>query len=257
MTREEYLKKLNKAFGDFKFFPEDHHYEYKGKCVGISVTRFIEEFCNEFDAVPIATRVAEKQGISVQDVLEEWEHRNELACEKGHLGHLFAQSLWNKENVLEEIKSCSESVKMPLNAIIKQAEHFYNEYQDKLEHLADEFVIGSNIYDIASAVDHYFINKLTGGLVLVDYKTNSDIRKNEKYAKNMKVPLQHLKDFTLNHYAIQLSIYRYLTETIAKLDIEEMFIVWFSENNDDYEIIHVPYLKNEVEEILERREWGL
>ena len=40
MTKEEYLKELNKAFGDFKFFENGHYYEYKGKRVGISVTRF-------------------------------------------------------------------------------------------------------------------------------------------------------------------------------------------------------------------------
>jgi hypothetical protein len=69
----------------------------------------------------------------------------------------------------------------------------------------------------------------------------------------MKVPLSHLKDFTLNHYYIQLSIYRYLVEKYTNLKIEEMFIVWFSENNETYEIIDVPYLKDEVEKILENR----
>ena len=35
-----------------------------------------------------------------------------------------------------------------------------------------------------------------------------------------------------------------------------MFIVYMSENIDNYEIIKIPYLKNEVVEILERRKWG-
>jgi hypothetical protein len=69
----------------------------------------------------------------------------------------------------------------------------------------------------------------------------------------MKVPLSHLKDFTLNHYYIQLSIYKYLVEKYTNLKIEEMFIVWFSENIDNYEIIEIPYLKDEVIRILENR----
>ena len=88
---------------------------------------------------------------------------------------------------------------------------------------------------------------------MVDYKTNSDIHKNEKYTKNMKVPLQHLKDTTLNHYYIQLSIYKFIVEKYTNLKIDEMFIVWFSENIENYEIIEIPYLKNEVREILENR----
>ena len=253
MTRQEYLNELNKAFGDFKFFEEDHHYEYKGQRVGMSVTRLIEEYTNDFDSQSVAERIAVRDGKTLQEVLDEWKVKNQMACEKGHLGHEYAQSLWNGTNTLEKIKSSSEAVKTLLEPILKQADNFYNDYEDRLEHLADEYVIGSSEYDIASAIDHLFVNKLTGGLVLVDYKTNSDIHKTEQYAKNMKVPLTHLKDFTLNHYYIQLSIYKYLVEKYTDLQIEEMFIVYFSENIENYEIIEIPYLKDEVIKILENR----
>ena len=252
MTREEYLDKL-KVFQDFKFFEEDHHYEYKGKRVGISVTRFIEEYCNEFNAEEVAERVATKQNKTIQQVLDEWQYKNKFACEKGSTCHEYAQSLWSGDkwtfkpfdNSLEYLKA--------FTTIQKQANNFRVDYQDRLEHLADEFVVGSEAYNIASAIDHLFINKLTGGLVLVDYKTNSDIHKSEKYAKNMKVPLQHMKDFTLNHYYIQLSIYKYLLEKYTGLEVSEMFIVYFSENIKNYEIIEIPYLKEEVIKILENR----
>ena len=253
MTKEQYLEVLNKAFGDFKFFEEDHHYEYKGQRVGISVTRLIEDYTNEFDAEVVAERVALKEGKTIQEVLDEWEYKNQFACVKGSAIHEFTQSLWSKETYKVRCFDNSEKFINTVEYLARQSNDFYIDYKDRLEHLADEFVIGSDKYDIASAIDHLFINKLTGGLVLVDYKTNSDIHKNEKYAKDMKVPLQHLKDMTLNHYYIQLSIYKYLVEKYTNLKIEEMFIVWFSENNDNYEIIEIPYLKNEVEMILENR----
>ena len=253
MTKEEYLEELNKAFGDFKFYEENHTYTYKGKPISIGATGLIGQYTQDFDAQAVAERVAIKEGKDTQEVLDEWKVKNIQACEKGHLGHLYAQSLWNKENVFEEIKCCSEAIKTPLGLIMNQAEDFYDDYKERLEHLADEYVIGSEEYDIASAIDHLFINKLTGGLVLVDYKTNSDIHKNERYAKKMKVPLSHLKDTTLNHYAIQLSIYKYIVEKYTNLKFEEMFIVWFSENIDNYQIIEVPYLYKEVKNILELR----
>ena len=251
MTRDEYLQELNKAFGDFKFFPEDHHYEFKGKRVGTSVTTFYAQFENSFNAQEMAERVATKEGKLVQEVLDEWKQKNEWACKKGSLCHEYAQSIWSGSLWTPFANSDVEK-------ITKQADNFYNDYKDRLEHLADEFVIGSEEYNIASAIDHLFINKLTGGLVLADYKTNSDIHKKEKYAKKMKVPLSHLKDDDLTHYAIQLSIYKYIVEKYTNLKIEEMFIVWFSELNENYEIIEVPYLKKEVIEILEsRREKGM
>lgn len=258
MTRDEYLQELNKAFGDFKFFPEDHHYEFKGKRVGTSVTTFYAQFENSFNAQEMAERVATKEGKSVQEVLDEWKYKNDFACTKGSTCHEYAQSLWSHEKWI--YKSFDNSIEYT-DAVIKigrQADHFFCDYYDRLEHLTDEFVIGSEEYNIASAIDHLFINKLTGGLVLADYKTNSDIHKKEKYAKKMKVPLSHLKDDDLTHYAIQLSIYRYIVEKYTNLKIEEMFIVWFSELNENYEIIEVPYLKKEVIEILEsRREKGM
>ena len=189
MTRQEYLKELNKAFGDFKFFEGDHHYEYKGKRVGISVTRLIEEYCNEFDAETIAEKVAAKENKTIQQVLNEWEYKNKFACEKGSTCHEFAQSLWNGDEWDMLPFDNSEEYNNAVGKIGNQAIRFHRDYCGRLEHLADEFVIGSEEYDIASAIDHLFINKLTGGLVLVDYKTNSDIHKTEKYAKNMKVPL--------------------------------------------------------------------
>jgi hypothetical protein len=257
MTKEEYLEELNKAFKDFVFFEEDHHYEYKGKRVGTSVTRLIEDYTNEFDAEAIAEKIAIRDNKSVQEVLDEWKQKNEYACIKGTLCHEFAQEQWKFDEACvtlsKRLMDNNLSYDENIPKIVMQATNFRLDYRDRLEHLADEYVIGSEEYDIASAIDHLFVNKLTGGLVLVDYKTNSDIHKNEKYAKNMKVPLSHLKDFTLNHYYIQLSIYKYLVEKYTNLKVDEMFIVWFSENIENYEIIETPYLKSEVEKILENR----
>ena len=253
MTRDEYLKELNKAFGDFKFYEDGHYYTYKDKPISIGATGLIEQYTQDFDANAVAERVARKENKTVQEVLNEWEYKNQFACEKGSTCHEFAQSLWSgNEYTFKEFDN-SEGYFIATELITTQICNFYNDYKDRLEHLADEYVIGSEEYDIASAIDHLFINKLTGGLVLVDYKTNSDIHKNERYAKNMKAPLQHLRDDSIHHYYIQLSIYKYLVEKYTDLKIEEMFIVWFSELNENYEIIPVQYLEKEVKEILEWR----
>ena len=279
MTKKEYLEKLNDAFSDFKFYEEDHHYEYKGKRVGISVTTFYEQYVNEFDSQGMAEKVAQKNQKIINDIfnnplstieeieyagnlpttveaiLAEWKYKADFACTKGSTCHEYVQSLWSGEKWKPLLFDESEEYIKAVNQILKQANNFCEDYQDKLEHLADEFVIGSEEYDIASAIDHIFINELTGGLVLVDYKTNIDIYKSDRYAKKMKVPLSHLKDTVLNHYAIQLSIYKYIVEKYTDLKFEEMFIVWFSEKNDNYKIVEVPYLKDEVETILEWRKW--
>ena len=254
MTKNEYLKELNNAFKDFVFFPSDHHYEYKGKTIGISVTKFIGQYVNEFDKELIANKVAKRDNKTVEEILNAWEQKNNWACKKGTYIHEYIQALFSEEPdfsylPFDEDKEKQEIIKICLDQCI----NFYEDYKKSLVHLADEFVIGSSEFDIASAIDHLFINKVTGGLLLVDYKTNSDIYKNEKYAKKMKAPLHHLKDTTLNHYFIQLSIYKFIVERYTNLKIEKMLIVWFSENNDNYKIIEVPFLGEEVEKILNWR----
>ena len=97
MIKEEYLKELDKAFGDFKFFESDHHYEYKGERVGISVTRLIEEYAQEFKQQEIAERVAVRDDKTVQEVLDEWKYKNDFACIKGSTCHEFVQSLWSQK----------------------------------------------------------------------------------------------------------------------------------------------------------------
>ena len=289
MTRDEMLKVLKDSFKDFKFYEDGHYYTYKDKPVGVSVTRFIAEYENEFNQQEVAEKVLEKNikkynyakeqlklyygnkekdqemreylklPITIQDILAEWKYKADFACCKGTTCHEYAQSLWSGEDWEFKDFDGSRKFEIAVDLIKKQANNFHDDYQDHLEHLQDELVVGSEEYDIASAVDHLFYNKLTGGLVLVDYKTNStlkgynDSEYNRKYTKKMKVPLHKIDDDSLHHYYIQLSIYKFLIEKYTGLKVDEMFIVYMSENIENYEIIPIPYLKKEVEMILENR----
>ena len=255
MTKDEMLEILKDSFKDFQFFEDGHYYECKGKRVGISVTTFIHEYCNEFDELGMAEKSAIKNNKSVQEILDEWHYKRDFSCEKGTDGHNYSQHLWSG-NKYEMLKfDMSDEYYQSVFKIHRQAENFYRDYKEHLEHLFDELPIGSEELNIASCCDHLFYNKLTGGLVLVDYKTNSYMSGYNKkaYKKAMKVPLNHLNDDALHHYHIQLSIYKYLIEKYTGLTVDEMFIVYMSENIENYEIIDVPYLEDEVKKILNLR----
>ena len=255
MTKDEMLKVLKDSFKDFKFYADGHYYECKGKRVGISVTTFIHEYCNEFDAEGMAEKVANRDGKTVQQVLDEWAYKRDFSCEKGTTCHEWSQSLWSGAEYKPLLFDESKEYMSALDKIRNQAVNFKNDYQEHLEHLIDELPIGSEEFNIASCVDHLFYNKLTGGLVLVDYKTNSLMEGYNKkaYKKAMKVPLSHINDDALHHYYIQLSIYKFLIEKYTGLKVDEMFIVYMSENIENYEIIPIPYLYEEVRKILELR----
>ncbi len=254
----EQVKKELEVFNKFTFYEEGHYYKCNGKDVGISVTRLIEEYSNLFDQQGIAEKVATRDNKSVTEVLQEWKYKNKFACEKGSTCHEYAQSIWSGEEYNELLFDESIEYLTAVNKIQSQAMSFWKDFKNKFTHIKDEQLVGSEEYDICSAVDHLFLDK-KGNVWLIDYKTNSilkgynDDEKNRRYTKNMMIPLQNIKDDALHHYFIQLSIYKYLIEKYTNIKIHKMMIVYMSENIENYELIEVPYFKEEVEKILENR----
>ena len=101
----------------------------------------------EFDSDTISQMVANKRGISQQEVLEEWRIENLHSTIKGSIIHEFAQSLWEgKEykfdysNIPPEIDL--DRLKSDIKKLIPQAINFYNDYKDMYELIGCEIYLG-------------------------------------------------------------------------------------------------------------------
>ena len=260
MTLEEVKQKL-KVFDKYKFFENGHYYTYKDKRVGISVTKYISQFENEFDSDTLSQKVADKNGISQFEVLNEWKRKGEYSCLKGTAIHEWLQDNYaNREYKfdLSQLEEYPEYYKIEDVEHLKQmAIDFINDYKNRYILIGDEILCGIPDFDIASAIDLLFYDTVNNEVVLADIKTNTDLKgwKNTpSYVKKMLQPLEDIKDITFDHYKIQLSIYRYFLEEYAHIPISDnMFIVYLSEKEKNYNIIQIPYLKNEVEKILKLR----
>ena len=260
MTLEEVKQKL-KVFDKYKFFENGHYYTYKDKQVGISVTKYISQFENEFDSDTLSQKVADKDGISQFEVLNEWKRKGEYSCLKGTAIHEWLQDNYaNREYKfdLSQLEEYPEYYKIEDIEHLKQmAIDFINDYKNRYILIGDEILCGIPDFDIASAIDLLFYDTINNEVVLADIKTNTDLKgwkSTPSYVKKMLQPLEDIKDITFEHYKIQLSIYRYFLEEYAHIPISDnMFIVYLSEKEKSYNIIQIPYLKNEVEKILKLR----
>ena len=260
MTLEEVKQKL-KVFDKYKFFENGHYYTYKDKQVGISVTKYISQFENEFDSDTLSQKVADKNGISQFEVLNEWKRKGEYSCLKGTAIHEWLQDNYaNREYKfdLSQLEEYPEYYKIEDIEHLKQmAIDFINDYKNRYILIGDEILCGIPDFDIASAIDLLFYDTVNNEVVLADIKTNTDLKgwkSTPSYVKEMLQPLEDIKDITFEHYKIQLSIYRYFLEEYAHIPISDnMFIVYLSEKEKNYNIIQIPYLKNEVEKILKLR----
>ena len=252
--------KIKEVFGKYTFIEDGHYYLCNGKRVGISTTGLISQYENHFDSETISQQVANKRGISQQEVLEEWRIENLHSTIKGSFIHEFAQSLWEgKEYVFDYSKVPKEididRLKSDINKLIPQAINFYNDYKDMYELIGCEVYLGDEDFDECGATDQILYNKYTGGIAIIDYKTNKEIKRESYKHKKMLIPLNKFDDCNHVHYSLQLSGYKFKFEKNTKLKVDETFIVYFNINADNYEIIEPLNMEKEVEEILEWRKW--
>ena len=261
MIKDDMKNKIIKELQFFKgidFHEEQHFYTLNDYRFGISATSLIETYAQEFDSDGISQMVANKRGISQKEVLDEWKKENEFSCIKGSCIHLKAQSLWMGTDYEIDYNTIDDTIdkgrlKKEYDIMSKQATDFYNDYKDMYDMIQDEFIVWSKEFDIAGSIDGIMYNKNTQQCCILDFKSNKDLQFKSKYRKKMKVPLHELDDVNGQHYYVQLSIYKYLIEKYTNIKVDELFIVYFNINADSYEIIEIPYLKKEVEEILENR----
>ena len=239
---EDIKNKIKETFGKYKFIENGHYYLCNGKRVGISTTGLISQYEQEFDSESTSLMVAQKRGITQTQVLEEWRIENLHSTIKGSMVHEFAQSLWEgKEykfdysNIPQEIDI--DRLKKDIEKLIPQAINFYNDYKDMYELIGCEIYLGDEDYDECGATDQIIYNKYTGGIAIIDYKTNKEIKRESYRHKKMLIPLQKYDDCNYIHYSIQLSGYKFKFEKNTKLKVDETFIVYFNINADNYEII--------------------
>ena len=250
--------KIKEVFGKYTFIEDGHYYLCNGKRVGISTTGLISQYENHFDSETISQQVANKRGISQQEVLEEWRIENLHSTIKGSMVHEFAQSLWEgKEYVFDYSKVPKEididRLKSDINKLIPQAINFYNDHKDMYELIGCEVYLGDEDFDECGATDQILYNKYTGGIAIIDYKTNKKIERESYKHKKMLIPLNKFDDCNHVHYSLQLSGYKFKFEKNTKLKVDETFIVYFNINADNYEIIEPLNMEKEVKEILELR----
>lgn len=255
---EDIKSKIQQAFGKYTFIEDGHYYLCNGKRVGISTTGLISQYEQEFDSDTISQQVADKRGISQKEVLEEWRIENLHSTIKGSFIHEFAQSLWEgKEykfdysNVPKEIDL--DRLKSDIKKLIPQAINFYNDYKDMYELIGCEIYLGDEDFDECGATDQMMLNKYTGGITIIDYKTNKKIEYESYRHKKMLIPLHKFDDCNHVHYSFQLGDYKFKFEKNTNLKVEETFIVYFNVNADNYEIIEPLNMENEVIKILENR----
>jgi ATP-dependent exoDNAse (exonuclease V) beta subunit len=110
---------------------------------------------------------------------------------------------------------------------VKAAKIFWDDLKRKYNAttLKTEWVVGDTEFKVAGRIDALIQLEYDGRLItsLLDWKTGT-IKLDNKYEK-MKSPFNGLEDCSLNHYSIQLSLYRLIIERNLNIKLSHSILI--------------------------------
>lgn len=261
----EKVKNELKKFDRYKFYEDEHIYTYlendnSETQVGISVTTLIGKYENPFDEEKIATLKSLKEGIPKQDILDSWHFDRDFACTKGTYTHAYNEHLWKNEITYDYDKDSviAEFGYDVLSPVWDKLKHicdsFYDKFKDHLIPIGLEQIVGSKDFDIAGSIDFLAYSKKLDSIIIIDYKTNKEIKKETYNNTKMLYPLNDIPDCNYYHYCLQLAIYKVILEHETNLKIyPKKWLIWINEKNDNFVLYECKDLDYKAKEILETR----
>lgn len=250
-------KKLE-VFNKIHFVESEHRYFIDNEPAHeLSVTRLIKRFKREFQKEAMAKRVANKLGVSVQQVLADWEMNGLYSTTIGTMFHRYVESFYKKQKIESNLSDFEKlgfdertKIKENLPIMVKYFQNFYNRHPE-YKCVKNEFVVG-DLEDtkICGTADMLCLNP-KGNLEIFDFKTNKKINTTSKYAK-LFYPFDDMDECEFNEYTIQLNVYKYFIEKYTDLKVDGLKLVWIQPTNDNFELIELPSIQDKIKLMLER-----
>ncbi len=236
----EIPNKLFTSFNDVTFHDEPHKYYVDGKQL-VSVTTLIHRYQEEFQEDYWSNYKASEYHISQREVLRGWGFINKKGTMKGSAIHDYAEHLFqNKVFPYPEQHIINEfgfDPVLPEYLITKKhVDRFYADVHDKLIPIRTEMVLYDRESLIGGMLDILFYNVKAKEFQIWDWKTNKKFDKEMK-SRHFLGKLYMLEDSDLEIYSLQLAMYKLIIEKNTGIKLGKSYIVWFSHNNENYEII--------------------
>ena len=222
-----------------KFDEAAHTYTHKDTGEKfISVTTLLGKYKQPFDRDGHSKRVADREGVSQELVLEMWEQEKNRACSRGT----------NIHAVLEDYINFGE-VEGDWGWLCKSYDKAVERSVDSFKNVLSENLLYDEEYKIAGMADLIYEHK--NEFTIGDFKTNKTFRFSSPYSERLKDPVSHLHNSEFNLYGLQLSLYAYLYERMTSKRCRKCVIFYLKD--DRVLSYHVNYMKAEVEAILNSR----
>lgn len=206
---------------------ENHGYKI-GEQNLISATTLVSRIKPDFDKDGVSKRVAERDGITQEEVLKQWDKKGEFGRDRGTRLHCYIEDL-----MVEKIDPITRAVndRIPaMDAFDKVWEKMSSKLKAKLEY--QECVVGDAQYCVAGRVDAIFNLEIKSkrSLHIFDWKTGK-FRVDNQYEKLLP-PFDDIDSCELNAYSIQLSLYRLIIEKNTDMQLSDSYLVHLRDDGE-------------------------
>ena len=185
---------------------------------------------------------AEKLGISMQEVIEMWEQKGKESRDLGTIMH-------------QKIENYFKGIDSPNDEAFMLFKTFANNF--KLSPYRTEWSVYDWDYKIAGTID--FVDYQNGEFSIYDWKRSDKVIvnglpiKNNKYGEKGIYPLENLDNSPYYHYALQLSLYKFILERNYNIKVSKLRLGIFHPSYNKPYILEMPYFEKELNSIFNLR----
>jgi ATP-dependent exoDNAse (exonuclease V) beta subunit len=203
-----------------------------------SVTTFIGKYKKPFDKDKWSKYVAQRDGLSQEEVLDKWSNITTTAQNRGTNVHLIMENYIKEKKIEKGYEEFVDSFIKKTNGIILPDSNILSEellysHDHKLAGTADLIVENKNIFYV------------------MDFKTNKKFNYTNKYNEYFFEPIDYLPQCEFTTYTIQLSIYARMHELLTGKKCAGMKVFYLREFKDKtfWQDIPMIYMKDTVDKL--------
>lgn len=207
-----------------------------------SVTELVEDCFEKFDAEYWSERKAPSLGITPEKLRRQWQENGEQAAALGTELHARIEQYY---------LGCDCNADDPAYRLFKMFASAV-----PLTPYRTEWRIYDDEYCVAGTLDFLAQDQTDGSFEILDWKRSDKLIDRgraiteNRYGKRGLHPVSHLTDCTYWHYALQVSIYRYILETRYDIYVRRGRLGIFHPSYTRPYIVDVPYLRHEAAAVL-------
>jgi hypothetical protein len=219
-------------------------------------------------------------GMSEGEIKQQWADVRDVACLRGELMHKAIEAFMNlpckAKSGGRDIAGVKNSFRTTLGDLLAKSqtveflppevysllpiqwEYFLRYVKDhsKLVPFRTEWRIFDEDIKICGTIDMVYLNE-DGTVTLHDWKGSKEIKTSEPVANFRRFAttpcLRHIPDLNYWHYVLQLNSYKYLLESKYGYRVSSMALVRIHETADNYELLQIPSISDEMVAIAQLR----